>query len=69
MHMHIPHLSGNHNPLAIGSHMVPVVKYYEKMGNCKFCLIPKGVGFTNGRVFETFFSGCIPVVLSDSAAV
>lgn len=40
--------------------------YYERMGNCRFCLVPKGVGYTNGRLFETFFSGCIPVVLSDA---
>ncbi|CAD7944983.1 unnamed protein product [Amoebophrya sp. A120] len=51
---------------SLGGHLTPVVKYYETMGNCKFCLVPKGVGYTNGRVFESFFSGCIPVVLSDA---
>ncbi|CAD7930926.1 unnamed protein product [Amoebophrya sp. A25] len=51
---------------SIGGHLTPVVEYYKRMGNCKFCLIPKGVGFTNGRLFESFFSGCIPVLLSDA---
>lgn len=46
--------------------MTPVSAYYERMGNCKFCLVPKGVGYTNGRLFESFFSGCIPIVLSDA---
>ena len=39
------------------------------MGECRFCFVPKGVGFTNGRLMETFFTGCIPVILSDAMVV
>eukprot|EP00392_Amoebophrya_sp_AT5.2_P014457 g14606.t1 len=52
--------------VSVGGHLTPVIEYYKLMGDCRFCLIPKGVGWTNGRVFEGFFSGCIPVVLSDA---
>lgn len=51
---------------SIGGHLVPVLKYYQQLGNCKFCLVPKGVGYTNGRLFESFHNGCIPVILSDA---
>ncbi|CAL1166918.1 unnamed protein product [Cladocopium goreaui] len=54
---------------SIGPHITPVLDYYKRVGDCQFCLVPKGVGFTNGRLFEAFFSGCIPVILSDAMIV
>eukprot|EP00971_Amphidinium_carterae_P058206 1151168-Amphidinium_carterae.1 len=42
----------------------PLRRYYERVANCKFCFVPKGVGYTNGRLLEAFFAGCIPVILS-----
>lgn len=54
---------------SIGGHITPVVEYYKRMGECSFCFVPKGVGFTNGRLFESFWSGCIPVILSDAMVV
>merc|ERR1712060_1027230 len=55
--------------LSIGGHLRPVRAYYERIVDCQFCLVPKGVGFTNGRLMESFFSGCIPVILSDAMVV
>eukprot|EP00927_Polykrikos_kofoidii_P065101 TRINITY_DN60897_c0_g1_i1.p1 TRINITY_DN60897_c0_g1~~TRINITY_DN60897_c0_g1_i1.p1 ORF type:complete len:577 (+),score=62.87 TRINITY_DN60897_c0_g1_i1:196-1926(+) len=55
--------------LSVGHHLRPVRRYYERLGQCRFCLIPKGVGFTNGRLMETFFTGCVPVILSDAMVV
>ena len=49
----------------VASHMRPTAKYYEKLSQCKFCFVPKGVGFTNGRLMESFSVGCIPTILSD----
>merc|ERR1712107_77973 len=55
--------------ISVGGHLRPVRAYYEKITDCQYCLVPKGVGFTNGRLMETFFSGCIPVILSDAMIV
>merc|ERR1719247_3842383 len=55
--------------VSIGGHLRPVRQYYERITDCQYCLVPKGVGFTNGRLMETFFSGCIPVILSDAMVV
>jgi len=54
---------------SIGAHITPLLDYYERVGDCRFCLVPKGVGYTNGRLFEAFFAGCIPVILSDAMVV
>ncbi|CAD7922389.1 unnamed protein product, partial [Amoebophrya sp. A120] len=32
---------------------------------CKYCLVPRGLAAYTGRLYETFFSGCVPVSLSD----
>merc|ERR1711924_179655 len=57
------------NDISVGEHLRPTTKYYERMVDCEFCFIPKGVGFTNGRLMETFSSGCIPIILSDKMEV
>ncbi|CAE8624800.1 unnamed protein product, partial [Polarella glacialis] len=54
---------------SIGPHITPLIEYYRRVGDCRFCLVPKGVGYTNGRLFEAFFAGCIPVILSDAMQV
>ena len=59
----------NEPDASIGPHITPLLDYYQRVGNCRFCLVPKGVGFTNGRLFEAFFAGCIPVILSDAMAL
>ncbi|CAE7374323.1 unnamed protein product [Symbiodinium pilosum] len=54
---------------SIGPHITPLLDYYDRVGDCSFCLVPKGVGYTNGRLFEAFFAGCVPVILSDAMVV
>eukprot|EP00434_Breviolum_minutum_P009402 symbB.v1.2.008280.t1/scaffold519.1/size192877/8 len=54
---------------SIGPHITPLLDYYKRVGDCQFCLVPKGVGYTNGRLLEAFFAGCIPVILSDAMVV
>eukprot|EP00397_Hematodinium_sp_SG-2012_P019910 GEMP01020485.1.p1 GENE.GEMP01020485.1~~GEMP01020485.1.p1 ORF type:complete len:491 (+),score=106.61 GEMP01020485.1:72-1544(+) len=51
---------------SVGPHVTPTSRYFERMGQCRFCLIPKGVAYTNGRLLEAIFAQCIPVVLSDA---
>merc|ERR1719181_509268 len=55
--------------VSVGGHLRPVRAYYERITDCQYCFVPKGVGFTNGRLMETFFSGCVPVILSDAMVV
>lgn len=43
----------------------PSMRYAFLMGNSHFCLVPKGRGWWTVRLFEAFFIGCIPVLLSD----
>lgn len=43
----------------------PSMRYSFLMGTSHFCLVPKGRGWWTVRLFETFYAGCIPVILSD----
>eukprot|EP00927_Polykrikos_kofoidii_P074446 TRINITY_DN70438_c0_g1_i1.p1 TRINITY_DN70438_c0_g1~~TRINITY_DN70438_c0_g1_i1.p1 ORF type:complete len:759 (+),score=108.71 TRINITY_DN70438_c0_g1_i1:180-2456(+) len=51
---------------SIGS---PSMRYGFLMGNTHFCLIPRGRGWWTVRLFEAFYSGCVPVILSDGQAL
>lgn len=35
------------------------------MGSARFCLVPRGQSAWTRRAFESFFAGCVPVLLSD----
>ena len=39
--------------------------YAQLMGSARFCLVPRGQSAWTRRAFESFFSGCVPVLLSD----
>lgn len=41
------------------------IRYSFLMGTAHFCLIPRGRGWWTVRLFEAFYAGCIPVILSD----
>lgn len=43
----------------------PVRDYFRRMGASKFCLIPAGLTAWTIHLYEAFFLGCIPVILSD----
>eukprot|EP00928_Gymnodinium_smaydae_P004184 TRINITY_DN11452_c0_g4_i1.p1 TRINITY_DN11452_c0_g4~~TRINITY_DN11452_c0_g4_i1.p1 ORF type:complete len:520 (+),score=36.83 TRINITY_DN11452_c0_g4_i1:195-1754(+) len=46
-----------------------VEDYFEIMGKSHFCLIPMGTSSWTNHLYEAFFSGCIPVILSDGFEV
>ena len=41
------------------------MRYSFLMGNSHFCLVPRGRGWWTVRLFEAFYAGCVPVLLSD----
>eukprot|EP00747_Dinoflagellata_sp_TGD_P093386 gnl/TRDRNA2_/TRDRNA2_165750_c0_seq2.p1 gnl/TRDRNA2_/TRDRNA2_165750_c0~~gnl/TRDRNA2_/TRDRNA2_165750_c0_seq2.p1 ORF type:complete len:362 (-),score=47.26 gnl/TRDRNA2_/TRDRNA2_165750_c0_seq2:106-1092(-) len=42
-----------------------VEDYFEIMGNSHFCLVPEGTSSWTNHLYEAFFAGCIPFILSD----
>eukprot|EP00434_Breviolum_minutum_P034370 symbB.v1.2.030419.t1/scaffold3427.1/size57037/1 len=43
--------------------------YFERMGASHFCLVPMGTSSWTNHLYEAFFAGCIPVILSDGFQV
>eukprot|EP00927_Polykrikos_kofoidii_P046920 TRINITY_DN41026_c0_g1_i2.p1 TRINITY_DN41026_c0_g1~~TRINITY_DN41026_c0_g1_i2.p1 ORF type:complete len:543 (-),score=81.06 TRINITY_DN41026_c0_g1_i2:129-1757(-) len=43
--------------------------YFEIMGDSHFCLVPMGTSSWTNHLYEAFFAGCIPVILSDDFEV
>jgi len=46
-----------------------VEDYLERKGRSHFCLIPGGTSPWTNHLYESFFCGCIPVILSDEYEV
>jgi hypothetical protein len=42
-----------------------VPDFFERMGRSHFCLIPRGSSAWTIHLYESFFFGCIPVLISD----
>merc|ERR1711865_430317 len=47
----------------------PVRDYFRRMGMARFCLIPAGLTAWTIHLYESFFFGCVPVILSDELTV
>ncbi|CAD7934318.1 unnamed protein product [Amoebophrya sp. A25] len=47
------------------SEFTELKKMHEAMGNSKFCFIPRGKSAWSLRFFESLFTNCVPVLLSD----
>lgn len=43
----------------------PVPDFFDRMGRSHFCLVPRGSSAWTIHLYESFFFGCIPVILSD----
>lgn len=43
----------------------PVSDYFLRMGTSRFCLIPAGLTAWTIHLYESFFFGCVPVIMSD----
>merc|ERR1712137_1045002 len=47
----------------------PIRDYFKIMGLSRFCLVPAGLTAWTIHLYEAFFFGCIPVILSDELTV
>ena len=56
-------------PLSIGRRFPMINDYFQRIGECTFCFIPKGLGYWSNRLYETIFMGCIPVLLTDDVGL
>eukprot|EP00397_Hematodinium_sp_SG-2012_P032667 GEMP01034803.1.p1 GENE.GEMP01034803.1~~GEMP01034803.1.p1 ORF type:complete len:280 (+),score=53.09 GEMP01034803.1:579-1418(+) len=43
--------------------------YFERMGASHYCLVPRGTSSWTNHLYEAFFAGCIPVIISDDFEV
>eukprot|EP00439_Symbiodinium_sp_Y106_P069193 s301_g11.t2 len=43
----------------------PVSDFFQRMGRTHFCLVPRGSSAWTIHLYESFFFGCIPVIISD----
>lgn len=55
--------------VSIGYRFAKVTDYFDRLGQCHFCFVPKGLGYWSNRLYEVLFAGCIPVLLSDSISL
>merc|ERR1712187_80094 len=44
---------------------VPYIESFMGLTNSLFCFVPRGKSAWSSRFFQTFFAGCIPIVLND----
>merc|ERR1711941_97464 len=44
---------------------VPYVESFVGLTNSVFCFVPRGKSGWSSRFFQTFFAGCVPVLLND----
>ena len=42
-----------------------VDNYLDRKGDAHFCLVPAGTSPWTNHLYESFFAGCIPVIVSD----
>ncbi|CAE8674872.1 unnamed protein product, partial [Polarella glacialis] len=57
------------NPKEWASVGPPVRSYFRRMGMSRFCLVPAGLTAWTIHLYEAFFFGCVPVILSDEVSV
>merc|ERR1712118_64264 len=51
--------------VSIGPRMPMIGEYFSRLGECDFCLAPKGLGYWSNRLYEVIHAGCLPVIISD----
>ena len=50
----------------ISAHSGRTPEYAKLLTDARFCLVPRGLSPWTLRTYETFFAGCVPVIISDA---
>jgi hypothetical protein len=54
------------HPGVVVAHSGRTPQYAAMLTDARFCLVPRGLSPWTLRTYETFFSGCVPVIISDA---
>ena len=59
-------LAKKYPPEVLSAHSGRTPQYAQLLTDARFCLVPRGLSPWTLRMYETFFAGCVPVIISDA---